>query len=221
MKSLQLILQQSSAVTVESGLYSAELNEQLFSVLSAASNPDAWDSEQQQNTLDLFLALSILEVYSVDAMQTDLGAEWTVKYLPIVCDVLSACLRHQAPHAAEVDILALKLALNIANNNPDAPPVFVQKGVLRPLAERVIATFKAAMESVSEPEKFAKLYQSLALTLGVMINVFEHDPTAGNTLQSVEGAGDSPLDKLIRLFLGHRDATAEVCYSPAGFITIY
>ena len=213
MKSLHLILQQSGGAAVDSGLYSAELTEQLFSVLSAASNPEGWDPEQPQSTLDLFLALSILEVYSVDAMQTAVGAEWTDRYLPIVCDVLDACLRHEAKHAAEIDVLALKMALNIANNNPDAPPFFVQKGILGHLAQRVFATFKGAMEAVSEPEKFSTIYQSLVLILGVMINVFEHDPTAGNILQVSLDSGDSPLDKLIKLFLDHRDATAEVCHT--------
>ena len=166
---------------------------------------------------DVYLALSLLEMHSVAAMQSDISAEWTRKYLPIIANALdNALVRHQKEQQErshrlnDLELLVLKLALNTANNNPDAARLYVEKGLLRRLAELSAVSLAAVVRSAKTGEEYASdALNELLLMLGVMINFSENDSAAGETLAQ-GGDGLVVLGKLGKTFLEGRAIAAEV-----------
>lgn len=210
LKALDLVDKQSSSTAAGDEFFSHDVTDRLFSILSNASDLRSWDLPGEDDSVDFYLAVSLLESHSIQAMQTESKEQWTTKHLPIIADTLGATLRHNTGHLSQLGVLVLKLTLNAANNNHDASAAFVEKGTLRDLAEALCDTFNTAKNSVAAEEVFSSIIQSLLLMLGVMINFSEHDPSAGSTLSSTSDASVSPLDRFIKLFLDHSVATSEV-----------
>ncbi|OAA56991.1 Wings apart-like protein [Niveomyces insectorum RCEF 264] len=225
----------------DDGVLSVPLTKQLFGIFAAASpsadadadadadanNDDDVDRERTSSpalpllslrlsddadAVDVHLALSLLEMHSVAAMQSDIGAEWTRDYIPGIADALGRLLAHQPRGGrrclTESELLVLKLALNTANNNPDAARCYVDKGLLLQLAELSAVALAAVVRSVKTGEAFASdTLHELLLMLGVMINFSENDPAAAETL--VQGGGSAVFNQLGRSFLDGRSIAAE------------
>ncbi|ROW08886.1 hypothetical protein VMCG_02794 [Cytospora schulzeri] len=207
LKALELVVKHSGAVGDE--LFSAKVTDQLFTLLSNASDPDSWKYPRTDESVDFHLALTLLESYSVQAMQTESKERWTFKHLPIIADTLETTLRLNTNRLGEIGLLVLKLTLNTANNNHDAANAFIEKGTVRTLANALCDTFQTATKSVDDADVFNGHLESLLLMLGVMINFSEHDRNTGGSLLSILEDSQAPLDRLIRLFLDHHAATSE------------
>ncbi|ROV91410.1 hypothetical protein VSDG_07203 [Cytospora chrysosperma] len=207
LKALELVVKHSGSVGDE--LFSAKVTDQLFTLLSSAPEPDAWKYPRTDESVDFHLALTLLESYSVQAMQTESKERWTFKHMPIIADTLGTTLRRNTNRLGEIGLLVLKLTLNTANNNHDAATAFIEKGTVRTLANALCDTFQTATKSVDDAEVFNGHIESLLLMLGVMINFSEHDRNTGGSLLSILDDGQAPLDRLIRLFLDHHAATSE------------
>ncbi|CAK7222405.1 hypothetical protein SBRCBS47491_004855 [Sporothrix bragantina] len=209
-----------SGLDEDDGALNAALTKELFAVISSAL-PSAYDDDgstppppllssglsSDAESVDLYLALSLLEMHSVSAMQSDISAEWTRHYLPIIANALEESLeRHQrnSLRLNDLELLVLKLALNTANNNPDAARYYVDKGLLRKLAELSAGALVGVVRSAKTGEEFASdALNELLLMLGVMINFSENDAAAGETL--AQGGGLAVFDRLGKAFL---DGTA-------------
>ncbi|EFX01418.1 hypothetical protein CMQ_6360 [Grosmannia clavigera kw1407] len=209
-------------------ILSSSLTKQLFAIVSstlpsAYDNVDGEDEVEQgpsvmslgfsgnAETVDMYLALSLLERHSVAAMQSDIGAEWTRHYIPIVADALEVTLEEKQRLDRQLnglELLALKLAMNTANNNPEAARHYVDKGHLRRLAEqgsRALAGIVRCVKTGSDVTPGA--LDELLLMLGVMINFSENDETAAESL--VEGGGSVLIERLGASFLDGRSIAAE------------
>lgn len=208
LKGLELIVKHSGPV--EGELFSTEVTDQLFSLLADASEPDSWKYPRTDESIDFHLALSLLESYSVQAMQTESRDRWTFKHLPIIADTLGTTLRRSNGRLGEVGLLVLKLTLNTANNNHDAATAFIEKGTVRTLANAVCDTFQTATAAIDDPDIFNSHLETLLLMLGILINFSEHDRNTGGALLSAQGDNEAPLDRIIRVFLNHHAATSEV-----------
>ncbi|KAJ0117651.1 hypothetical protein J7T55_001850 [Diaporthe amygdali] len=207
LKALELVVKHSGSV--ESELFSLEVTDQLFSLLADASEPDSWKYPRTDESIDFHLALTLLESYSVQAMQTESKDRWTFKHLPIIADTLGTTLRRSNGRLGEVGLLVLKLTLNTANNNHDAATAFIEKGTVRTLANALCDTFQTATAAIDDADVFNSHLEALLLMLGVMINFSEHDRNTGGALLSALDDSQAPLDRLIRLFLDHHAATSE------------
>jgi len=196
----------------QTGIISPAVTEQLFAVLSLASGGDAaerWDFPAQDEAMDLYLALSLLEIQSVHIMRSELSSEWTSRYLHVVAEAMETSLRRRDDQFGELECLVLRLTLNTANNNPGAQRIYVGKGLLRDLVEAVCGTFDTVLESISSDDFVSATLDALLLMLGVLINFSEQDTTVCAHLVR-EDPGSSRMDRLIKLFLGYRSTTAEV-----------
>lgn len=206
LKCLHLIMQQS-VVEDLGDLFSAPVTARVFGLLaSAAENrtSQSWDFPQQAESLDLFLALSLLHRYSVFAMQTSAGAVWNKKHLPVVARILETSMTHRAEQLGELEMLVLKLTLNTANNNQAAHSLFLEKSILFELARAACSAFDEVVQSLAAGSFVRTVLDTLVLILGVMINISEHGESAGRTLDGTEA-----LDRLIGVFLRYRSRTAE------------
>jgi len=207
LKALLLVADQS-----RTGVVSPAVTEQLFAILSSASKPDAvqpWDFPAQDEALDLHAALSLLETQSVYIMQSKLSSEWTSRYLDVVAETLEKSLRLRGDRFGHLDCLALRLTLNTANNNADAQRVYIDKGLLQDLVEAACGTFDTVLQSISSDDFLSVTLDALLLMLGILINFSEQDASVCAPLVR-QDLGSSPLDRLIKLFLGYRPTTAEV-----------
>ncbi len=191
---------------------SAAATAQLFGILSSASrSPDSasWDFPSAVEAADLYLALSVLEVYSVHAMQSAPDPTWMSQYLPITADVLQTVLRHRSDRFGDVECLVLKLVLNTTNHNPDAQMAFIGRQLLGDLAGLACGRFDAALQSIAASAGFAPaVLDSLVLMLGLLINFCEHNLPACQTM--AQTAGGASLDRLIQIFRDNHSTTAEV-----------
>lgn len=206
LKALELVVKYSGPV--EGELFSSEVTDQLFSLVADAE-PDAWKYPRTDESIDFHLALSLLESYSVQAMQTESKDRWTFKHLPIIADTLGTTLRRSNGRLGEIGLLVLKLTLNTANNNHDAATAFIEKGTVHTLANALCDTFQTATAVIEDTDLFNSHLESLLLMLGVMINFSEHDRNTGGALLNAQDDNQAPLDRLIRLFLNHHAATSE------------
>ncbi|KAK1538680.1 hypothetical protein CPAR01_08793 [Colletotrichum paranaense] len=155
---------------------------------------------------DAGLALSLLEGYSIAAMESDAGPRWTKRYLPIFADVLTTAMARPLQEFGDFESTALKLALNTTNNNPVAASAFSRGDLFRELAEASVAGFELLEQSVHKGAFSKDVYETLMLLLGVMINTSEHSPSARHSVDAWQGQDGSTLDRLIEVYLDNRDS---------------
>ncbi len=222
---LQAVSGRANGLDEDDGALSTALTSELFGIVSStlASPYDGDESDSSPSLLlsgvssdaesvELHLALTLLELHSVAAMQSDISAEWTRDYLPIIASALKESLnghQQESTGLSSLALLVLKLAMNTANNNPDAARLYVEKGLLRRLADLSAVGLDALIRSAKTGEAFTSdSLNELLLMLGVMINFSENDTAAGETL--AQGGGLALFDRLGTMFLNGRTIAAEV-----------
>lgn len=211
LKAMSLLTQHGVSDTE---LLSPRLTDRLFSIISGHANPVCWDFPSQPESIDFYLALTLLEQHSVTAMQSTTGSRWNSEYLPTVADILGVALQRPADKFDDLEKLVLRLTLNTTNNNQEAGRMFVDRGLLRQLAEAACRTFDVVLKSIMDDAFMSKVLDSLILMLGVGINFCEHFPPAAQNLVNSEAGETTTLDKLIRVFLDYHATTAEVSIYP-------
>lgn len=210
LKCLDLIMRQSTQMSDEFEVFSPEVTDQLFSILAAgASNPACWEFPKEQASIDFFLALYVLEGHSIYAMQSHLSPKWTTQYVPIVADVLETTLARPADKFNDLESLALRITLNMTNHNHDASGTLVNKGLLQNLAQSACVAFDVVLNSMKADAFLSKVYESLIMMLGVMINFCVYYPPAGKSLDTKAGTPGPQLEKLIQLFADNHSKTSD------------
>ncbi|KAM7194763.1 wings apart-like protein 1, partial [Naviculisporaceae sp. PSN 640] len=210
LKCLDLILRQPGRSSCETELFTADITDRLFSILSSClSKEDSWQFPAHQASTDFYLALYLAESHSVSAMQSRLGSRWTSRYVPIVADLLETALRRPIDQINDLESLALRVTLNTTNNNAVACRTLVEKGLLLSLAESACVAFELSLNSIKVDSFLPKVHESLIMMLGVMINFCVYYPPASESLGKTAKVSGSPLDRLIRVFADNHATTAD------------
>lgn len=212
LNALNLLIQHGAS---ETELLTPTATDKLFAIVSNHADPACWDFPQSAESIDFYSALSLLEQRSISAMQSTARSKWNSDHLPIVAAILGVALERPADKFDDLESLILRLTLNTTNNNHDAGGMFVDKGLLRALAEAACRTFDVVLKSIMDDAFLSKVLDSLILMLGVGINFCEHYPPAAIDLVEVKDGQTSPLDRLIRVFLDYHATTADVSYPPS------
>ncbi|KAK1997073.1 hypothetical protein LX36DRAFT_579182 [Colletotrichum falcatum] len=181
----------------------AGLTDQLFAF--AEKNWEQSRTEGIEGTVG-GLALSLLEGHSIAAMESDAGSRWTELHLPIVADILTAAMARPMQQFGGFETTTLKLALNTTNNNPAAASAFSRGELFRELAEASVVGFDLLQQSVRQGAFSKDVYETLMLLLGVMINTTEHCPSTRRSVDSWQGRDESPLDRLMDVYLENRES---------------
>lgn len=210
LKALDLLMRHLTGSAAEPQVFSAALTDRLFEIVSDYANPSCWDFPAQKEALDFYLALHLLENHSVSAMQSSSGARWATEHLPTVAGILGVALQRPVDKFDDLETSTLKLTLNMTNNNHETPAMFVNKGLLRDLAEAACRTFDVVNKSIMDDAFLSKVYDSLILMLGVKINFCEHYSPAAQDLMDAGDGQTSPLNRLIRVFLDYHAVHADV-----------
>ncbi|KAL2191280.1 hypothetical protein L209DRAFT_776227 [Thermothelomyces heterothallicus CBS 203.75] len=211
LKCLDLLMRQPSHASAEDEVLSQAVTDRLFSILAeGVSDAACWDLPNQNESCDFYLALHVLEGHSVSAMQSRLSSVWTGHYAPIVAEVLEAALQRPTDQLGDLESLTLRISLNITNHNGEASRMFVEKGLLRRLAESASSAFEMVLSSMRVDSFMSKVLESLIMMLGAMINFCVYYPPASRNLVEEQGDGTgSPLNRLIRHFADNHTKTGD------------
>ncbi|KAI1765571.1 hypothetical protein GGR53DRAFT_257704 [Hypoxylon sp. FL1150] len=218
LKCLQLLVTKDVNVARDPAIFSSDVIEALFAVLSeAAESADHWDYPATAGAIDLAHALSILDFYAVSVAESQrASADWAARYLPIVADIFKASSQNMIPDTAgeesERKVLegsVLKLTINLANNSSEAPKVFVSKELIPALAGSISSNFTRISASLSQDTWVDGILDSLVLRLGILINFAEHSSLVRQVINDCHHDGQQPVDELIRLFSENYRRTAE------------
>jgi hypothetical protein len=209
LKCLELMVRQTREAGNDSDIFSKELTTKLFAILKSATDESSWDLPKQQKAIDFYLALSALESHSIAARTVHDESIWITEYLPIIADTLETALTRPIDDFGVLQILILRLTLNVTNNNPKASDVFARGVLMSAMAEAIVAKFKIISRFLTE-EDFSVAVDHLVLVLGVMINFAEWSAAARESLQSLQGRSNDPLGSMVQTFMDNQERISEV-----------
>jgi hypothetical protein len=208
LKCLELMVRKSREAGVAEDVISKDLVGKLFSVLDTAKEDSSFPSLNSK-ALDFKLALSTLESHSIRATTSHNEGTWITEYLPTTSKVLGRLLARSEKDLNFNQLLALRLTLNVTNNNAKACDCFSNPTLISLLAQIIARQFKRLSGFLAEEEREMTV-EHLILALGVMINFAEWSGAIRNCIQDLEGTSEDPLEELIRIFLENQERTSEV-----------
>ena len=209
LKCLELMIRQTREAGDAGNIISKELTASLFSVLRSAKDDNSWKLPSGQQAIDFSLALSALESHSITAMSANDESVWVSEYLPIIADTLEIALSRPVEGFGLLQVLILRLTLNVTNNNPQASDVFARESLMAAMGQAIVTKFKMISRFLTE-EEFSITMDHLILVLGVMINFAEWSSLSRSCLHGLAGKSNDPLAGMIQLFLDNRARTSEV-----------
>jgi Wings apart-like protein regulation of heterochromatin len=209
LKCVELMVRQTREAGNAGDLISKELTTKLFSILKSGSDESSWELPSGKEAVDFCLALSTLESHSIAARTLQDESIWISDYLPIIADTLEVALTKPMDDFGVLQILLLRLTLNVTNNNPKASEVFAREPLMAVMGQVIVKKFKKILRFLTE-EDFSAAVDHLILVLGVMINFAEWSSDARDSLQSLQGGLDDPLDNMVQLFVDNQESTSMV-----------
>lgn len=211
LKCLEMMVRQTREAGDSGDIFSKELTTKLFSILKSASEETSWELPQGREAIDFSLALSALESHSIMARTVHDESIWLNDYLPIIADTLEVALVRPIDDFGSLQGLILRLTLNVTNNNPRASDVFARSSLMAIMGRVIVVKFSKITRFLTE-EDFSIVFDHLVLVLGVMINFAEWSSPARESLQSLQGQGNDPLDDMVQLFIDNETRTSEVSF---------
>lgn len=209
LKCLELMIRQTREAGDAGNIISKELITALFSILKSAEENNSWEIPNARQAVDFYLVLSALESHSITARSTYDESIWISEYLPIVADTLHIALSRPIEGFGLLQVLILRLTLNVTNNNPKASDIFARESLMAVMGQAIVTKFKMISRFLTE-EEFSITMDHLILVLGVMINFAEWSSRSRNSLQALDGKPNDPLGGMIQLFLDNQARTSEV-----------
>jgi hypothetical protein len=103
-----------------------------------------------------------------------------------------------------IEMLALRLILNLTNNNAQACDVFASPPMVEPVLRSIIGRFDVLLSNDAEPQ--IPNLDRLILSLGALINLTEWSNKA--RVSTVDGSGKL-LDQAVQLFVAGRERAAQ------------
>jgi hypothetical protein len=210
LKCLELMVRQTREAGLTGDIFSKELTTSLFGIMNSASDMRCWDLPKDKSAIDFYLTVSALEFHSLQARTLHDETIWISDYLPTIAKTLEIALSRPSESWGAVQVLLLRLTLNVTNNNPQASEIFTKPALMSSLAHAAVVRFKMMSHFLTE-EDLTVVLEHLILTLGVMINFAEWSSAARESLQGLQGQEGDALEALIHIFTDNREKTATVC----------
>ena len=209
LKCIERMVRQTREAGNASDIFSKELTTDLFAIMKAGSQGEWGNLPRDRLAIDFYLALSALESHSITARTVHDESIWISDYLPIIADILEIALSRPLDSFGQQQALILRLTLNVTNNNPKASDVFARPALLSVIGRTLVAKFRQISRFLTEDE-FAVVMEHLVLTLGMMINLADRSSAVRESLQSLEGDINDPLDSMVQTFLDNQERTSMV-----------
>jgi hypothetical protein len=218
LKCLEAMVRQTREAGLTSDILSKELTTNLFAITNTASDVRCWDLPKSKQAIDFYLAVSALESHSITARTLHDETIWISDYLPIIASTLEVALARPSETYGKIQVLLLRLTLNVTNNNREGSEIFTKPMLMSTMAQAVVMRFKMILRFLTE-EELDTILEHLVLILGVMINFAECSSAARESLQGLQGQEDDPLGSIIQIFTENREKTSMVsCRNPSTAI---
>jgi hypothetical protein len=133
-----------------------------------------------------------------------------------VRSILESTLKNASDEFKVLQLLVVRLTLNVTNSNPRASDVFATPQIMHVMGQAVIANFSLLSNFMVEEERI-KLVDHLVLMLGVMMNFAECSVSARRCFHELKDSGQDPLDDLVRIFVENLGKTFEVRLTRGAF----
>ncbi|PBP20225.1 hypothetical protein BUE80_DR008909 [Diplocarpon rosae] len=208
LKCLELMVRQTREAGQTGDIFSKELTTHLFAIVKSASNDRSWALPEDEVAIDFYLALSALESHSLAARTTKDEAIWINEFLPIVADTLHTALVRPIGEFGILQSLLIRLTLHTTNNNPRASDVFASVPLMSAMGQVLVSRFEQIARFILEEDLLLAVDQ-LVLVLGAMINFAECSPSCQQSLHSLKGKPNDPLDKLVQAFAESIESTSQ------------
>ncbi|TAQ90386.1 hypothetical protein B7494_g1285 [Chlorociboria aeruginascens] len=208
LKCLELMVRQSREAGNAGDIISKELTTNLFQMLKSVSDEKSWTLPSGEEAINFSLALSTLESHSITARTVHDELIWINDYLPIIADTVETALSRPVEDFGMLQVLLLRLTLNVTNNNPRASDVFARESLMAVMGRAIAVKFHMISRFLTEKD-FSVAMDQLILLLGVMINFAEWSPSSRESLQSLQDQPNDPLDKMIQIFVDNKERTSE------------
>lgn len=151
------------------------------------------------------LSLSALESSTLVPSSKAKQLGWSEFNLDMLARTLSVVLSTDRPLPGTIEMLVLRLTLNLTNNNPKACGVFATAAIVQPLLRSITTRF-SCLSSEPDEEKHVENLDRLILALGALINLAEWSDEA--RLSAIDGSNER-IDEVVRLFIEGRERAAE------------
>jgi hypothetical protein len=209
LKCLEIMVRQTREAGNANDIFSKELTTNLFTIIKSASDEIVWQLPRNREAVDYHLALSALESHSIRARTVQDETIWLTDYLPIISDTLLASLSRPLDSFGVLQVLILRLTLNVTNNNPKATDIFARNDLMAAMGQVIVAKLEQISRFMIE-EELSVVVDHLVLVLGAMINFAEWSLPARQSLQSLSGASQDYLAAMIRIFTVNYERMSEV-----------
>ncbi|OJD14742.1 hypothetical protein AJ78_04940 [Emergomyces pasteurianus Ep9510] len=170
--------------------------------------PEQIRDTQTDDLLILELAFSILESYTVVLNSLDPSQEKILKKLSRLGHLLSQLPRYSEPCCRQVQLLEIRLILNLTNNNPSLCENFSTPELISGLMAIVLPNFGLVSEDFAS-DKRDSLLDAVILALGTLINLTEWNETARQLILKARSGSTTFLDRLLQLFKDGWEKTSE------------
>lgn len=178
-----------------------------FSVSIRKPNP--------RSQLDLQLALSILEIYTIGKNSVIEESIWkgeTIEYLKSFLPRLSTWREEEI---GKLRTLTLRLYLNLMNNRPKLCEAFATTDIVNALLIIIVLNFRRLAQDNCENTEL--VLDNLILALGSMINLAEWCHTTPQLVMNLRLEDSSFLDVLLLLYKSKQVETQEVSHLSGDF----
>ncbi|KAH7393566.1 wings apart-like protein regulation of heterochromatin-domain-containing protein [Cadophora sp. MPI-SDFR-AT-0126] len=208
LKCLELMVRQTREAGSAADIFSKELTTNLFAIVKSATDAQSWALPKEKSAIDFYLALSALESHSITARTVQDETIWINEFLPIIGDELQISSTRPLEEFGVLQILLLRLTLNVTNNNPRASDVFARASLMSAMGQVMVTRFNQISRFMLE-EDLSVAVDHLILVLGVMINFAEWSPACRESLQTLESDSSDPLDGMVSAFADSLERTSQ------------
>ncbi|PGH05986.1 hypothetical protein AJ79_06675 [Helicocarpus griseus UAMH5409] len=191
------------------GNLSNPLLSQLVDLLLQHSELAENQSTKSDGMLIIELAFSILESYTVLFNSLDKGQERILKKLSALGPLLSRLSDSPESHYRQIQLLEIRLILNLTNNNPSLCEDFSTPELVGALMGSILSNFGTVSEDMGSDKRDSML-DTVILALGTLINLTEWNGTARQLILKTRSDDSATfLDRLLVLFKYGWEKTSE------------
>ncbi|KAK2765893.1 hypothetical protein FQN54_007408 [Arachnomyces sp. PD_36] len=182
--------------------------DQLVGILLRHSDTVKDTSTLPNDLLVLELVFSVLESYTVEMGSLGSGQELVIKRLSHLGPFLALLTKQGHCQSRQLQILNIRLILNVTNNNPPLCEDFATPDLTGALVEIIVSKFGLVSEDFIG-ERREPVLDIVILALGALINLAEWSETSRNLILKCQGESGRFIDGLLRLFTNGLDAIFE------------
>lgn len=158
--------------------------------------------------LETRLAISILESCTISGANHD-DSQWVGATLAPILAILPRLAQVSLIDSEGTQRLALRLYLNLTNNNPRLCQEFAKVDVIRSILD-IIESHSRILSNPEQQSNSPAALDTMILALGTLINLVEWSAAVRHIMISTETKDDCFVDTLVKLFTARLKIVAEV-----------